>query len=728
MSARALVGRGAPVRATGTGGGTVLALALVVALAGCERPPEPERAPPVLPPASLLDDRFRTAAGEDLHVERIVRVGGFAYTARISGKVAGLRDGGDGRNLRLVEDGVPLGPAGALSADVVELGHGRFNHETAARILFSASDNSDPRRNRRVYRVEWDEPAHVTPRSAPHTIGIGKTRVVVAAAKDRPIASRRLVIENLDAQRAVRLWGRPVGAPDLTTRDAIVASVVAPWMSAEDKALALWALMTSWRHHDVAAAAGLEAADPVKLLGVYGFGFCNDVAHALASLLERAGIRARVVAWDQHSVVEARFDDRWHLLDADLGRVYRTASGHLASVAEVFARHATAAFSPIGALPLDDEPLNVAYPRRADRVYLRALGTSAHALRPVLEPGDAVVFDFARGDRLVDRFSHDRPRSWPIRFANGTLRRKVVARSGPSCRVARVAWPYPIVGVQLSGRGLDPGIALVAQVRADAAASWQDLRVERVAREATASADGWLARGPIRYGLEARICAAGSAALDPRAEVLLDVVFQFAPRVIPSVGYGTSAALWTVEDATPGTPPRGRFAGVRVTQEWDELAVSSELDAPRDAVIANLDGSFVSHEDGPAYTTALWLQLPPGAGLEPRSEPLLISVLENGLRLGPEAPTGDEVASGGRGRFALVAGRLFFSASDGTDPRTNGRIYSVVLSPAPGGLSPLVAGLPGDVVARAPAAGPGRSSSTYSRPLARGSLPSELEK
>ena len=54
--------------------------------------------------------------------------------------------------LRLYEDGVSLGPAHCLHADIRAEGGGRFSHWGAS-IYFSTSDNSDPRTNGRRYLV-----------------------------------------------------------------------------------------------------------------------------------------------------------------------------------------------------------------------------------------------------------------------------------------------------------------------------------------------------------------------------------------------------------------------------------------------------------------------------------------------------------------------------------------------------------------------------------------------
>ena len=54
--------------------------------------------------------------------------------------------------LQLLEDGVPLGPAHALHSDITDEGGGRYSHWGDS-LVFSASDDSDPRTNGRSYHV-----------------------------------------------------------------------------------------------------------------------------------------------------------------------------------------------------------------------------------------------------------------------------------------------------------------------------------------------------------------------------------------------------------------------------------------------------------------------------------------------------------------------------------------------------------------------------------------------
>lgn len=53
-------------------------------------------------------------------------------------------------------------------------------------------------------------------------------------------------------------------------------------------------------------------------------------------------------------------------------------------------------------------------------------------------------------------------------------------------------------------------------------------------------------------------------------------------------------------------------------------------------------------------------------------------LLENGRPLGPANSAHEEIRIAGGGRFSHWKGSLYFSSSDNTDPRTNGRIYELI--------------------------------------------------
>src|SRR5262245_909427 len=59
--------------------------------------------------------------------------------------------------LQIFEDGRRLGPAHALHSEIASLGLGRYSHWTDY-LLFSSSDNTDPRSNGRLYSVGQPPP------------------------------------------------------------------------------------------------------------------------------------------------------------------------------------------------------------------------------------------------------------------------------------------------------------------------------------------------------------------------------------------------------------------------------------------------------------------------------------------------------------------------------------------------------------------------------------------
>jgi hypothetical protein len=78
--------------------------------------------------------------------------GGHCWVARVDPRLPSAAEGIS--RLQLREDDRVLGPADALHDDIRAHGGGRFSH-WAGHVYFSASDNSDPRTNGRVYR--WHE-------------------------------------------------------------------------------------------------------------------------------------------------------------------------------------------------------------------------------------------------------------------------------------------------------------------------------------------------------------------------------------------------------------------------------------------------------------------------------------------------------------------------------------------------------------------------------------------
>ena len=77
--------------------------------------------------------------------------------------------------------------------------------------------------------------------------------------------------------------------------------------------------------------------DPVKILNVYGYGYCAIFGPFMAGVSEGAGIgpaRSLILADWSHVLAETYYDDRWHYLDVDVRAAFRRPGGSLASFEE----------------------------------------------------------------------------------------------------------------------------------------------------------------------------------------------------------------------------------------------------------------------------------------------------------------------------------------------------------------------------------------------------------
>ena len=81
---------------------------------------------------------------------------GFAYVAAAPSldESADSNDEQTSSTYQVCENSRELGPAHSLHADIAAGGKGRFSHWKAMGFVFSASDNTDPNKNKRHYSVE----------------------------------------------------------------------------------------------------------------------------------------------------------------------------------------------------------------------------------------------------------------------------------------------------------------------------------------------------------------------------------------------------------------------------------------------------------------------------------------------------------------------------------------------------------------------------------------------
>lgn len=118
------------------------------------------RPPLTLPVVAARASRVglgRLLGGARAGVLRDVRpMGGFAYAARLPFLLGEPSDVEGYSRLFVLEDGEPLRSGHAVHVDIHEQGGGRFSH-WGRYVIFSTSDNTDPRSNGRRYEYAVHE-------------------------------------------------------------------------------------------------------------------------------------------------------------------------------------------------------------------------------------------------------------------------------------------------------------------------------------------------------------------------------------------------------------------------------------------------------------------------------------------------------------------------------------------------------------------------------------------
>lgn len=197
------------------------------------------------------------------------------------------------------------------------------------------------------------------------------------------------------------------------TLQELVAGAVQGAGSDEQKAIGLWNTVVAGRVHDWPAHR--EAADPLKLLHVYGYGFCSHAANALALLAREAGLESRVLqAKGQHVVAEIKINGQWCMLDADGEMFARRPDGTIASVDDIRSNPALLDAAPRGFYSA--EKLREIYRDGDFKVRKLFHPEPTRALNTRLRPGESLGYSTRRnGLFYVTRYLEE-----PVEYANGT--------------------------------------------------------------------------------------------------------------------------------------------------------------------------------------------------------------------------------------------------------------------------------------------------------------------
>ena len=345
---------------------------------------------------------------------------GHCYIATFDFGEQGDSDAPDGSGLVLLEDGVPLGPAHSVHADIRAHGGGRYSHWQRTRLYFSASDGSDPRTNERLYEVASTNPLSLlpglpelpsTPREHVEDVTAGRHEYTVAMGGTLDMENTRLVSTatcRVGYQPNVELvianaGDTPVINPRLVLNDrgdwGSLEALVAEWTRGArddgEKAMLLWQNMRHHTYHLEPLFSCDYPHDPVRLFNVLGFSLCDDAGAAGNALFLAAGLAGSTCrALGGHVQCEAMVDGRPRFLDADLDCFYldreneRPVGGdELARDHDLVRRELN--HGPVAGHYRTSEGLAALF--GADDVPL-VVDVRGHRLDYVLRPGEQVVF------------------------------------------------------------------------------------------------------------------------------------------------------------------------------------------------------------------------------------------------------------------------------------------------------------------------------------------------
>ncbi len=217
------------------------------------------------------------------------------------------------------------------------------------------------------------------------------------------------------------------GRGDWFDLDSMLEEILEPGLSDRDKAFAIWEFLVASRRHDDPTHNQAEMHDPVRLLNVYGYGFCDDAANSFMTLARQAGLEARIWHLGGHVVSEAWYDDDWHMFDADGEVVYLGGDEEtIASVNRLAGNPRLIRRKPSpNPLYWDTEHLVDLYTSRGDnRVARWYSGRSRHAMSFDLRPGESILRSRSNWGLYVD----SRYQTEPQVYGNGRFTFEPVLR------------------------------------------------------------------------------------------------------------------------------------------------------------------------------------------------------------------------------------------------------------------------------------------------------------
>jgi len=378
--------------------------------------------------------------------------------------------------------------------------------------------------------------------------------------------------------------------------------------------------------------------DPVKIINVYGYGFCGilgPVAAGICQEMELGPARTLVLPDWGHVACETFYDGRWHYLDLDVRAVFRREDGTLASMAD--ARRDASLWKEPGPLFFPNDPREVQdIYRRTPVHHYHGFHQSGHTLSYVLRPGETftrwwhpqdgrwhhadlyhevewlrkLIESPPRGPKPNHRHftvhNHGNGRfdyepnltSATTDFADGvhdarnvrtTAEGVTLAEPGEGFAVFRVRSPYiivPRVG-KMETRADDreasvvelDGSGLALSISLDGGLSWQPVVVEDEAVEGESAAVDLTSHVSGHYGYLFKIQLTGKPGESVLRSLKITTWVQVAPASLPALRQGTNRMQY-VDGDHYGLPTA--VAEVRSHARHPEHLLKYVLEPPAD--------------------------------------------------------------------------------------------------------------------------------------------------
>jgi len=586
---------------------------------------------------------------------------GFCYIAGMDFGEEGDKFTANGSQLLVFEDGRPLGPPHSVHQHIRDEGGGRYSHWTREGLYFSASDNTDPRTNGRVYEVASTNPQSMlggigelpqTERSHVEVIASGSHQYSIDMGGTLDMANTLTVAGGnyyITFQPNIQLTientgDTPVVNPRLVindrgnwyTFDSLLDEFTRGAETDQDRVYLIWQNMRQNLYHESPLFADNEPHDPVRLMNIFGFNLCDDAGNSGCSLYHHGGFPgSQNRALHGHVQCEALVNGEFQFMDIDMDVFYLDRENDIPVSGDAVARDHDLArrelnYGPVVArfVPSEGPAALFGPDDGAANPTLRG-----HEIAYTLRPGERVEF---RWDNIGKVCSGEPERKHlPKFFGNSKFiyePRLTLERIEADAESATDIVASATGGAAIAGRSMDA--ALVYRIAVPYAICGATVRAEFVggrdgdefsigwSRDGTEFSELWAAEGagahqaqvaldehldlynaPAEYEYFVRLGLASPEG-EPSASLrslVIETDVLAAPQSLPRLGLGTNRCVYT--DATEGPHQ------VRITHQWRETDAIAPLDPPAatypadDAEVADsiLEYSWEPVEDAAKY-------------------------------------------------------------------------------------------------------------------------------